>query len=63
LRDCCFGNLSPDRVAFSAGRDIELVPRQDGPPLNFFAYPYVEGYGLPSADAKVERLFSFRDEQ
>jgi hypothetical protein len=63
LRDCCFGNLSPDRVAFSAGRDIELVPRQDGPPLNFFAYPYVEADGKPYADAKVERHFSFRDEK
>jgi transglutaminase-like putative cysteine protease len=63
LRDYYFGNLSPDRVAFSAGRDIELVPRQAGPPLNFFVYPYVEVDGKPYPDAKVERHFSFRDEK
>ena len=63
LRDYYFGNLSPDRVAFSTGRDVELVPRQDGPPLNFFVYPYVEVDGKPYPDAKVERHFSFRDEK
>ncbi len=63
LRDYYFGNLSPDRVAFSTGRDVELVPRQDGPPLNFFVYPYVEVGGKPYPDAKVERRFSFRDEK
>jgi transglutaminase-like putative cysteine protease len=63
LRDYYFGNLSPDRLAFSAGRDIELVPRQAGPPLNFFVYPYVEVDGKPYPDSKVERHFSFRDEK
>jgi transglutaminase-like putative cysteine protease len=63
LRDYYFGNLSPDRVAFSTGRDLELVPRQAGPPLNFFVYPYVEVDGKPYPDGKVERHFSYRDEK
>ncbi len=63
LRDYYFGNLSPDRVAFSTGRDLELVPRQAGPPLNFFVYPYVEVDGKPYPDGKVQRRFSFRDEK
>ena len=63
LRDYYFGNLSRDRIAFSTGRDLELVPRQAGPPLNFFVYPYVEVDGKPYPDGKVERRFSYRDEK
>jgi transglutaminase-like putative cysteine protease len=63
LRDYYFGNSSPDRVAFSTGRDLELVPRQAGPPLNFFVYPYVEVDGKPYPDGKVERHFSYRDQK
>ena len=35
------------RVAFTTGRDIELVPRQEGAALNLFVYPYVEVNGTP----------------
>jgi len=42
-----FGNLDADRVAFSVGRDVVLVPPQTGGPLNFFIYPYGEGDGVP----------------
>jgi transglutaminase-like putative cysteine protease len=61
LTDYYFGNLTPDRVQFTTGRDIELVPKQAGAPLNFFIYPYVEVGGKPYPDAKVERKFSFKD--
>jgi transglutaminase-like putative cysteine protease len=61
MKDYYFGNLTPDRVAFSSGRDLELVPKQDGPPLNFFIYPYVEVGGKPYAQDKVEKKFSFED--
>jgi transglutaminase-like putative cysteine protease len=61
LRDYNFGNLSPDRVKFSAGRDLILEPKQDGPPLNFFVYPYVEVNGQPHPDEKVARTFTYRD--
>lgn len=56
-----FGNLTADRVAFTVGRDITLEPRQDGPPLNFFIYPYVEVDGKAYPTEKVERAFSYED--
>jgi hypothetical protein len=61
LTDYYFGSLSENRVAFSTGRDLTLVPNQDGPPLNFFIYPYVEVNGKPYADTRVERSFAYRD--
>jgi uncharacterized protein (TIGR03000 family) len=61
LEDYYFGNLTEDRVAFSTGRDLTLVPKQDGPPLNFLIYPYVEVDGKPYAADKVQRRFSFKD--
>src|SRR5204863_1463142 len=30
------------RSRLSTGRDIALSPKQDGPALNYFVYPYVE---------------------
>jgi uncharacterized protein (TIGR03000 family) len=59
MKDYYFGNLTEDRVAFSVGRDITLTPKQDGPPLNFFVYPYVEVDGKPYA--KVTRKFGYED--
>jgi hypothetical protein len=56
-----FGNLSADRIQFTTGRDIELNPKQAGPPLNFFVYPYVEVDGRPYPADKVQRSFSFKD--
>jgi hypothetical protein len=32
-------------VQFTMGRDLRLSPAQDGPPLNYFVYPYVEVAG------------------
>jgi hypothetical protein len=29
-------------VAFSTGRDLTLIPKHDGDPVNFLVYPYVE---------------------
>jgi transglutaminase-like putative cysteine protease len=62
-RDYYFGRLTADRVAFSTGRDIELVPRQAGAPLNFFVYPYVEVDAKPWPDNKIRREFRYRDEE
>jgi transglutaminase-like putative cysteine protease len=56
-----FGNLTASRVLFTTGRDIELVPRQAGPALNFFIYPYVEVDGKPYTPEKVQKKFSFKD--
>jgi uncharacterized protein (TIGR03000 family) len=61
LRDYYFGNLTADRLALSTGRDIDLVPKQDGAPLNYFVDPYVEVDGKPLAADKVKKKFSFKD--
>ncbi|MBX9583296.1 MAG: hypothetical protein K2X87_23590, partial [Gemmataceae bacterium] len=60
-RDSYFGSLSEDRVFFSVGRDLTLVPRQDGPPLNFFVYPYAEVGGRPHPEDRIERQFTYQD--
>lgn len=37
-----WGGWDEKRVQLSAGRDLTLVPPQDGEPLNDFGYPYAE---------------------
>lgn len=59
LADYYFGSLTEDRIAFSFGRDLDLVPRQAGPALNFFIYPYAELDGQPFA--AIDKSFAFRD--
>lgn len=61
LRDYYFGNLTEDRVAFSTGRDIDLVPKQETGPLNYFIYPHVEVGGKLWPAEKVERKFLYKD--
>jgi uncharacterized protein (TIGR03000 family) len=61
MKDYYFGNLTEDRVTFSTGRDLELVPKQAGKPLNFFVYPYVEVDGKIYPADKVQRKFSHKD--
>ncbi|HWY71524.1 MAG TPA: transglutaminase domain-containing protein [Terriglobales bacterium] len=41
-REFFFGHWDDNRVQFSVGRDLILSPKQDGGPLNYFVYPYVE---------------------
>jgi transglutaminase-like putative cysteine protease len=52
-----FGSVDANRVQFSTGRDVTLSPKQDGPALNYFVYPYVEVDGKPYD--KLEKQFSF----
>jgi len=54
-----FGAVDANRVRFSAGRDLTLEPKQAGPPLNYFVYPYVEVDGKPAG--KVEKDFTFQN--
>jgi transglutaminase-like putative cysteine protease len=61
LKDYYFGNLTADRVRFTTGRDINLEPRQKGPPLNFFIYPYAEVDGVPYPQEKITRRFAYQD--
>ncbi|HAA70310.1 MAG TPA: transglutaminase [Planctomycetaceae bacterium] len=61
-KDYYFGNLTEDRVSFTTGRDIVLVPRQAGPALNYFVYPHVEADGRPVGKERIALRFSFADE-
>ena len=58
-RDYFFGSVDANRVQFSNGRDITLSPRQDGPALNYFVYPYVEIDGKPYDN--LDKQFSFEE--
>ena len=41
-REYFFGSHDENRLEFSKGRDVMLVPKQHGDPLNYFIYPYSE---------------------
>ena len=58
-RDYFFGAIDASRVQFSTGRDLTLVRRQDGPPLNYFVYPYVEVDSKPYD--RIEKQFRFEE--
>jgi transglutaminase-like putative cysteine protease len=58
-QDYFFGSVDANRVQFSTGRDITLSPKQDGPALNYFVYPYVEVDGKPYD--KLDKKFSFEE--
>ncbi len=47
LREYYFGAVDESRVAYGTGRDVVLAPRQAGPPLDYFMYPYAEADGKP----------------
>lgn len=57
--DYFFGTLDANRVQFTVGRDLLLQPKQDGGPLNYFIYPYVEVDGKPLEG--IEKKFSYRE--
>jgi transglutaminase-like putative cysteine protease len=57
--DYFFGSVDANRVQFSTGRDLTLSPKQDGPALNYFVYPYVEVDGKPYE--KLDKQFSFEE--
>ena len=56
-----FGNLTEDRIAFSTGRDIKLVPNSKSGPLNYFVYPHVEVDGKVWPKEKIELDVRFQD--
>jgi transglutaminase-like putative cysteine protease len=58
-REYFFGSHDADRVQFSVGRDLRLTPAQDGKPLNYFVYPYVEVDGREHPN--ISLAFSFAD--
>jgi transglutaminase-like putative cysteine protease len=58
-REYFFGTHDENRVEFSKGRDVALVPKQHGDPLNYFVYPYVEVDGKPYT--VTENVFMYAD--
>ncbi len=58
-REYFFGSHDVDRLQFSMGRDLRLTPVQEGKPLNYFVYPYVEVDGREYPN--VSLAFSFAD--
>jgi transglutaminase-like putative cysteine protease len=58
-QDYFFGHHDENRLELSRGRHLTLTPAQQGPPLNFFVYPYAEVDGKPH-DA-IDRKFTFAD--
>jgi transglutaminase-like putative cysteine protease len=57
--DYFFGAHDVNRVQFTQGRDLKLTPAQDGAPLNYFVYPYVELGGKEYPNVSI--AFSFAE--
>jgi transglutaminase-like putative cysteine protease len=57
--DYFFGAHDVNRMQFTQGRDLKLAPSQEGPPLNYFVYPYVEIGGKEYPNVSI--AFSFED--
>ncbi len=58
-REYFFGAHDENRVEMSKGRDVVLTPKQQGAPLNYFVYPYVELDGVKFTS--LETSYSYRD--
>jgi transglutaminase-like putative cysteine protease len=61
LRNYYFGHLDADRIAFTTGRDLTMIPPQHGAPLNFLIYPYVELDGRPAPSTEVITSFRYSE--
>lgn len=61
MADFYFGGLTRDRVEFTTGRDVPLVPAAAGGARNFFIYPYCEIDGKEAAKEAIARKFTFKD--
>src|SRR5579871_1838289 len=57
-KDYFFGSHDVNRIQFSMGRDL-VLPHQEGKPLNYFVYPYVEVDGKEYSNVSLG--FSFAD--
>ncbi len=62
MKDYYFGGLTPDRVTFTVGRDISLLPKSASQPLNFFVYPHIEVGGKVLPKENVELKFAFKNQ-
>ncbi|HEV8608707.1 MAG TPA: transglutaminase domain-containing protein [Thermoanaerobaculia bacterium] len=53
-REYLFGNLDPDRIQFTVGRDLRLDPPPCAEPLNYFIYPHAEADGKPLTPVSIQ---------
>jgi transglutaminase-like putative cysteine protease len=58
-REYFFGAHDENRVELSKGRDVMLTPAQQGAPLNYFVYPYVELDG--GKYTAVDTSYAYKD--
>lgn len=58
-REYFFGAHDENRIEFTRGRDLTLVPKQQGDALNYFVYPYVEVDG--KSFSAVDKSFMYHD--
>ncbi len=58
-REYFFGAHDENRIEFTRGRDLTLVPKQQGDTLNYFVYPYAEVDG--KSFSAVEKSFTYHD--
>jgi len=61
MKEYYFGSLTPDRITFSTGRDIELNPKSASGPLNYFIYPHVEVDGISLPRQQIALKFSYAE--
>ncbi len=61
MKEFYFGNLTKDRLSFTIGRDITLIPASENGPLNYFVYPYVEVDGKVWPKEKIQLDFQFKE--
>ena len=60
-REYFFGAHDQNRLQLSTGRDLVLVPKQAGDPLNYFVYPYAEADGKPLDSQSLKSHFHYKD--
>jgi transglutaminase-like putative cysteine protease len=58
-REYLFGNLDPDRIQFTVGRDLRFEPPPCAEPLNYFIYPHAEADGRTLSPASIQ--LEYRD--
>ena len=59
LREYFFGSVDPYRVRLAEGRDLQLNPPHDGPPLNYLMYPFAQ-VGGETIDWLDPKSFSYK---
>ncbi|MBI4323502.1 MAG: transglutaminase domain-containing protein [Candidatus Omnitrophica bacterium] len=62
-REAYFGSWDANKFSISVGRNLTLAPAQEGPPVNYLVYPYVEVDGKPFEGVTTQFGFTNRNTQ